>query len=64
MKTLLFSVLGFCGGAIVAWVIGVFVLQLPWETTILLVEVVAVAAAIINGTVVQRRQRTRPSARV
>ena len=36
-KTLLFSLLVFFGGAIVAWGIGVFVLQLHWETTILLV---------------------------
>jgi hypothetical protein len=58
----LFSLLGFCVGAIAAWAIAVFVLQLPWETTILLVEVVAVAAAVISGAVVHRRGRTRPSA--
>ena len=62
MKTLLFSVLGFCGGAIAAWAIGVFVLQLPWETAILLVEVVVVAAAVISGAVVHRRQPTRRAA--
>ena len=62
LKTLLFSLLGFCGGAIVAWAIGVFVLQLQWESTILLVEVVAVAAAVISGVVVHRRKRTRPPA--
>lgn len=57
MKTLLFSLLGFFGGAIVAWAIGVFVLQLHWESTILLVEVVAVAAAVISGVMVHRRKR-------
>ena len=57
MKTLLFSLLGFFGGAIVAWAIGVFVLQLHWESTILLVEVVAVAAAVIGGVMVHRRKR-------
>lgn len=62
MKTLLFSLLGLCGGALVAWAVGVFVLRMHWETTILLVEVVAVAAAVISGAVVHRRQRTRPSA--
>jgi predicted lysophospholipase L1 biosynthesis ABC-type transport system permease subunit len=62
LKTLLFSLLGFCGGGIAAWAIGVFVLQLPWETAILLVEVVAVAAAVTIGALVHRRQRTRPSA--
>ena len=62
MKTLLFSLLGFCGGAIAAWAIGVFGLQLPWETTILVVEVVAVASAVICGVVAHRRQRTRPAA--
>ena len=62
LKTLLLSLLGFCCGAIAAWAIGVFVLQLPRETTILLVEVVALAAAVISGAVVHRRQRTRPPA--
>ena len=62
MKTLLSSLLGFCSGAIVAWALGVFVLQLQWETTILLVEVVAVAAAVVSGVVVHRRKRTRPPA--
>jgi membrane protein implicated in regulation of membrane protease activity len=62
LKALLFSLLGLCGGAIAAWAIGVFVLQLPWETTILLVEVVAVAAAVISGAVVHRRHRSRSSA--
>lgn len=57
MKTLLFSLLGFFGGAIVAWAMGVFVLQLHWETTILLVEVVAVAAAVTSGVMVHRRKR-------
>ena len=62
LKMLLFSLLGFCGGGIVAWAIGVFVLQLHWELTIVLVEVVAVAAAVISGVVVHRRKRTRPPA--
>ena len=59
MKTFLFSLLGLCGGALVAWAIGVFVLRLHWETTILLVDVVAVAAAVISGAVVHWRTRSR-----
>jgi hypothetical protein len=57
LKTLLFSLLGFFGGAVVAWANGVFVLQLPWETTLLVIEAVAVAAAVISGAVLHRRQR-------
>ena len=57
MKTVLFSLLGFFGGAVVAWAIGVFVLQLHWETTLLVVEVLAVAAAVIGGVVAHRRKR-------
>jgi sugar phosphate permease len=57
LKALLFSLLGFLVGAVVAWAIGVFVLQLPWETTLLVIEVAAVAAAVISGVVVHRRQR-------
>ena len=51
MITLLFSVLGFFGGAIVGWAIGVFVLQLHWETTILVAEIGAVAGGVICGVV-------------
>lgn len=57
MITLLFSVLGFFGGAIVGWAIGVFVLQLHWETTILVAEIGAVAGAVICGVVAHRRKR-------
>lgn len=57
MKTLLGSLLGFFVGAIAAWALGVFVLHLPWETTLLLIEVAAVTTAVISGVLVHRRHR-------
>ena len=53
MKTLL----GFFVGAIAAWALGVLVLHLPWETTLLLIEVAAVTTAVISGVLVHRRHR-------
>lgn len=59
MRIALASLLGFFGGALLAWALGVFVLQLHWETTLLMVEVAAVSLAILGGLIVHRRQKAR-----
>jgi CDP-diglyceride synthetase len=49
--------LGLLTGAAIAWIVGVLVLHLYWETTLLLVEVLAVAGAIGGALVVYLRRK-------
>jgi len=59
------TVCGLLAGAVIGWALGVFVLQLPWETTLLLVQVSAVVCALVAGIVTRRRRLrvgTSPSA--
>ncbi|MCK6433285.1 MAG: hypothetical protein HUU30_06540 [Burkholderiaceae bacterium] len=51
------AILGFLSGAVVAWIVGVLVLHLHWETTLLLVEILAVAGAIGGALVVYLRRK-------
>jgi hypothetical protein len=54
---LLAVTLGLVSGAVVAWIVGVLVLHLHWEATLLLVEVLAVAGAIGGALVVYLRRK-------
>lgn len=49
--------LGLLTGATIAWIVGVLVLHLHWETTLLLAEVLAVAGAIGGALVVYLRRK-------
>lgn len=59
MKTFSVGVLGFFLGVIASWALCVFVLQLHWETSLLVIEISAVLGAIVACLTFRRWRRSR-----
>lgn len=57
METVVAALASFVLGAIAAWAVCVFALHLPWETSLLVIEVGAVGAGVLGGALAYRRTR-------
>lgn len=57
MRLLSFGLLFLVTGAVAAWAVSVFALQLPWETSLLVIEISAILSCLAGLAVVQSRRK-------